>query len=242
MKDRGDNVTRLPPDDSLTILAKAIGYRFQNEELAIRALTHKSYANENQSANEDNQRLEFLGDAVLGLVVAEALMERLPKANEGQMTPMRAALVKESTLAEIARNIQLGVLMRFGKGEEKNNGRDRHSILADALEAVVGAVYLDGGYAASRDAVLVLLGDLLEEVAEGLYPDDAKTALQEILQANSANVPRYHVVDEQGPDHAKVFEVEISVDDKALARGRGRSKKEAEKDAARRALKVVEKK
>lgn len=234
-------MTRLPANDSSEILAEAVEYQFRNDELALLALTHKSYANENLSATEDNQRLEFLGDAVLGLVVAEALMERLPTAPEGQLTPMRAALVKESTLADIARRIKLGDLLRLGKGEEMNNGRDRSSILADAVEAVVGAVYLDGGYAASREAVLELLGDLLDQVAFGAYPDDPKTALQEILQANSANVPRYRVVDEEGPDHAKVFEVEISVDDKVLARGRGRSKKQAEKDAARRALKVVEK-
>jgi len=235
-------VTRLPAEDSpQQILADAIGYQFKNKELALLALTHKSYANEHYSAPEDNQRLEFLGDAVLGLVVAEALMERLPNAPEGQMTPMRAALVKESTLAEMARRIQLGDLMRLGKGEEKNNGRDRPSILADALEAVVGAVYLDGGYKASRNAVLTLLGDRLEQVVDGAFPDDAKTALQEILQARSASVPQYSVVGEEGPDHAKVFEVEISVGDQVLAQGRGRSKKQAEKDAARRALGVVEK-
>ncbi|MCP4678819.1 MAG: ribonuclease III [Deltaproteobacteria bacterium] len=222
------------------LVSEKLNYVFSDSKLLTQALTHKSFANENLGKGEDNQRLEFLGDAVLGLVVAEALMERLPKAAEGQLTPRRAALVNESSLAQLARQIDLGDIIRLGHGEEKNNGRDRPSILADAVEAVVGAVYLDGGYEASKTVVLGWLEPMLEQVVSGTFPDDAKTALQEVLQARNTNIPRYRIVGEEGPDHAKVFEVEITVDGKVLARGRGRSKKDAEKDAARRALSAVE--
>ncbi|MCP4599753.1 MAG: ribonuclease III [Proteobacteria bacterium] len=222
------------------VLAEKIGYVFSNQKLLEQALTHKSFANESSMKGEDNQRLEFLGDAVLGLVVAEALMVRLPDVSEGQLTPRRAALVNEASLAEFARNVDLGDILRLGRGEEKNNGRDRSSILADAVEAVVGAVYLDGGHDASKDVVLRWFGSKLEQIVDGERPDDAKTALQEALQAKSACIPRYRTVSEKGPDHAKVFEVEISIGDDVLARGCGRSKKEAEKDAARRALSTVE--
>ncbi len=233
-------MTTSDPDDAAEILARQLGYTFSDGRLLVKALTHKSYANEKLKLGEDNQRLEFLGDAVLGLVVAEALMARLPDATEGELTPRRAALVNETSLASLARRVELGDLLRLGRGEEKNNGRDRSSILADAVEAVVGAAYLDGGYAASRDLVLRWLGPALEKVAEGDTPDDAKTALQEALQARNENIPVYRIVAEEGPDHAKVFEVEISVRGAVIARGRGRSKKEAEKDAAKRALGAVE--
>ncbi len=226
--------------DFVTLVSEKLNYVFSDSKLLMQALTHKSFANENSGKGEDNQRLEFLGDAVLGLVVAEALMERLPGATEGLLTPRRAALVNESSLAELARQISLGEIIRLGHGEEKNNGRDRPSILADAVEAVVGAVYLDGGYEVSKTFLLNWLKPMLEQVVSGAFPDEAKTALQEVLQGRNANIPRYRIVGEEGPDHAKVFEVEITVDGNVLARGRGRSKKEAEKEAARRALGALE--
>lgn len=233
----------MSPIDSADILDFAklkLGYVFEQDELLRQALTHKSHANENPASSEDNQRLEFLGDAVIGLVVAEVLMERLPNAAEGQLTPRRAALVKEESLAGLARKIDLGSMLLLGRGEELNNGRDRDSILADAVEAVIGAVYLDGGYERSRAVFLNWVGVELEEVISGDRPDDAKTALQESLQAKNASAPEYRVVGEEGPDHAKIFEVEISAGGECLARGRGRSKKEAEKDAAKRALEALE--
>lgn len=212
-------------------------YEFKDIALLECALTHRSFANENSESVMDNQRLEFLGDAVLGLVVAEALMERHPDAPEGVMTEKRATLVNEGSLADIAREIDLGSVLRLGRGEELSNGRDRTSILADALEALLGAVYLDGGYRAAREVVLRWFGDRLDEDLDREEGGDVKGALQRILQERSLDPPTYRLVNEEGPDHAKVFEVELVSEGKVLSTGRGRSKKEAEKRAAARALK-----
>jgi ribonuclease-3 len=234
-------LTKSRIENAVQTIFKELHYEFSNTRLLEEALTHKSFTNENLGTDEDNQRLEFLGDAVIGLVVAEALMERLPQATEGQLTPRRALLVKEASLAEMARGIHLGDLLLLGRGEEMNNGRDRPSILSDAVEAVVGAVYLDGGYDASRKLVLKWIGSQFALVSDTARPVDVKTFLQEVLQAKGVEMPCYEVIGEEGPDHEKIFEVEISVGKSVLARGRGRSKKEAEKDAARRALNEVEK-
>jgi ribonuclease-3 len=233
-------VTNLVFQEASKVVFDHLGYEFSKEELLIRALTHTSFVNENPGEKYDNQRLEFLGDAIIGLTIAETLMERLPDATEGQLTPRRSALVREKTLAELARRIDLGNLLRLGHGEDMNNGRDRSSILADAVEALIGAIHLEGGYEASRAATLKWFGGMLDEIVDGARPDDVKSSLQEALQAYSKEVPTYRVVREEGPDHAKVFEVEISVDGEVLACGRGKSKKAAEKDAAKRALGAME--
>jgi ribonuclease-3 len=222
------------------IVAKRLGYEFVDPGLLLKALTHKSFANEQLTKGEDNQRLEFLGDAVLGLVVAEELMDRLPGAPEGQLTPKRAAIVNEIRLAELAAKINLGTIIRLGRGEEKNNGRDRSSILADAVEAVIGAIYLDGGFSAAKQVVINWLGSALDNVAKDDFLGDPKTLLQEKFQSLNTEAPIYRVVNEEGPDHDKIFEVEISLGDTVLARGRGKSKKDAEKDAAKRALETAE--
>ncbi len=232
-------VAKLGSEEASSVILEHLGYEFSSNELLVMALTHKSYVNEVPGERGDNQRLEFLGDAVVGLVIAEALMEKLPDSQEGQLTARRSVLVREESLAGLARQIGLGDLLKLGHGEELNNGSDRSSILADAVEAVMGAVYLDGGYEASRKAILKWFGGTLDEAAGGARPDDAKSLLQEALQAQSRNVPEYQVVREEGPDHAKVFEVEMSVEGAVVASGRGRTKKAAEKDAAKRALKVV---
>jgi len=213
-----------------------IGHAFRDARLLEEALTHRSYQNEHPESALHNERLEFLGDAVLGMIVAEALMQLAPDASEGQLTLRRAALVNERTLARIAGELGLGEALRLGRGEEKNNGREKPSILADAVEAVVGAVYLDGGLDAARDAVRGLLGDALDDAANGAVGADVKTALQERLQAGGGGTPSYHVVATSGPDHLKEFEVEIVFEKTVIAHGRGRSKKEAEMDAARNAL------
>lgn len=213
-----------------------IGHAFRDPRLVEEALTHRSYQNEHPEAASHNERLEFLGDAVLGMIVADALMRLAPGASEGQLTRWRAALVNEATLAGVARELGLGEALRLGRGEEKNNGREKPSILADAVEAMVGAVYLDGGLGAAQEAVRGLLGEALEDAASGAVGPDVKTVLQERLQAGGGGTPSYHVVATSGPEHEKEFEVEILLDDAVVARGRGRSKKEAEKDAARNAL------
>lgn len=224
----------------LAQLELKLGYKFKSEDLLLASVTHKSFANENIEVTEDNQRLEFLGDAVLGLVVAEALMEKLPQASEGELTPRRAALVNEVGLAALARRFDLGLFLRLGKGEEKNEGRGRPSILADAVESVIGAVYLDGGYDSARDVVSTLLADGLDRVVGGRPPSESKTVLQEMLQAQNKPAPEYRVANEEGPDHEKLFHVEILEEGRVLAKGQGRSKKEAEKAAATAALKSME--
>lgn len=230
-------------DEDITLIRQqleaALQYTFNNPSLLVSALTHKSFANEMPGKVEDNQRLEFLGDAVLGVVAAEVLMERLPDAPEGILTQRRAALVNEGSLAELARDIHLGSALRLGRGEELSNGRDRSSTLCDAVESVFGAVFLDGGFDAARLVIRGLIAEKITELVGGSHLGDAKGALQEILQAENRSGPNYRLVAEEGPDHAKVFEVEISVDGRQIAVGRGRSKKEAEKDAALQALKEV---
>ena len=226
------------PDDErpCTAAARRIGHAFRDPILLEEALTHRSYQNEHPEERAHNERLEFLGDAVLGMIVAEALMRLSPEASEGQLTQRRAALVNERTLARIAGGLGLGEALRLGRGEEKNNGREKPSILADTVEAMVGAVYLDGGIDAARDVVRGLLGEALDDAASGTVHADVKTALQERLQAGGGGTPSYHVVATSGPEHLKEFEVEIVLNDAVIARGKGRSKKEAEKDAARNAL------
>jgi ribonuclease-3 len=235
--ERSDTPATVPGDEQPgEAVALRIGHAFRDPRLLEEALTHRSYQNEHPEARAHNERLEFLGDAVLGMIVAEALMRLAPDASEGQLTQRRAALVKEATLARIARDLGLGEMLRLSRGEEKNNGRETPSILADAVEAVIGAVYLDGGLDAARCAVRGLLGEALDEAASGAVGADVKTVLQERLQAGGGGTPSYHVVATSGPEHLKEFEVEIVLNDAVIARGRGRSKKEAEKDAARNAL------
>jgi ribonuclease-3 len=235
--DKSDAAPAVGDDEGLgRAVSERIHHAFSDPELLGEALTHRSYHNEHPEERAHNERLEFLGDAVLGMIVADALMRLAPDASEGQLTQRRAALVNEPTLARIALELGLGEALRLGRGEEKNNGREKPSILADAVEAVVGAVYLDGGIDAARAVVRRLLGEALDDAASGTVGTDVKTALQERLQAGGGGTPSYHVVATSGPDHLKEFEVEIVFDDTVIARGRGRSKKEAERDAARNAL------
>jgi ribonuclease-3 len=218
-------------------LQQALDYAFASPELLRRALVHKSYRNENPSVGEDNERLEFLGDAVLSLVVGHRLMELRPDASEGDLTRMRAAVVNEAALAQVAERLSLGELLLLGRGEEQTGGRRKPSLLADACEAVVGAAYLDGGFGVARALCERLFGEALRQAAETLAREaDAKTRLQEWTQARSGEPPSYALVAQQGPDHALTFEVALSVAGRELSRGRGRSKKEAEQRAAQLAL------
>lgn len=218
---------------TLENLQENLGYRFRDESLLRGALYHSSYANEHRNENiVSNERLEFLGDAVLGFVSAEFLYSRFPHAPEGELTRIRAALVREESLFEVAQALQLGECLMLGKGEESGGGRQRPSILADCTEAVFAAVYLDGGMDCARDLihrVLLSKGDIT--VAESRRRD-YKTELQELVQRKPHQVLRYELVGQSGPDHAKVFTVAVLLNGEPVGEGSGHSKKEAEQSAA----------
>jgi ribonuclease-3 len=221
-------------------LCQRLGLEALDPVHGLAALTHKSYVNEHRDEGADNERLEFLGDAVVDLAVSHRLMERFPDADEGELSKLRALLVNEETLARVARHLGLGGLLRMGRGEEMTGGRDKSSVLADALEAVIGAVYLSSGLPGALSVVDRLFGDLLQGVAEGKSGEDWKTRLQELVQTRLRQSPRYRVVSEEGPDHSKTFEVEVTVGTELFARARGRSKKEAEQAAARETLTMLD--
>ena len=215
-------------------LEKKLGYSFQNRELLSEALNHSSYSNEHRSAGvSSNERLEFLGDSVLGFVTAEFLFKTYGKLPEGDLTRMRAALVCEQSLYEVAKLLELGQYLKLGKGEEAGGGRERQSILADAVEAVFAAVYLDGGMEQVRALISRVL---LSRAPAAEERRDYKTTLQEIVQRKSGQVLTYHMVEESGPDHNKSFLFEVRLNEAAIGLGCGHSKKEAEQDAARDAL------
>ena len=223
-------------------LEKKLNYTFHNRALLSEALSHSSYANEHRGAGAaSNERLEFLGDSVLGFVTAEFLFLQHPDLPEGDLTRIRAALVCEQSLYEVAQKLDLGRYLKLGRGEEAGGGRKRTSILADATEAVFAAVYLDGGIGAASALIhRVLLDAEREEVVEERRRD-YKTALQELVQRTPGRTITYQLVEETGPDHCRVFVMEVSVDGRVAGRGEGRSKKEAEQAAARAALEAAEK-
>jgi ribonuclease III len=216
-----------------------LGYHFQQPTLLLQALTHGSVSYETQRSGVDNQRLEFLGDAVLQLILSEALYEAMPQADEGLLTKARANLVSAKSLAQLAREIHLGSHLHLGRGEEASGGRERESTLADALEAVIGSLYLDGGLEAARDFVLRLTGERVAN-AMPLHGSNPKGDLQEKLQAVRSEGPRYSILQQAGPDHAKHFEAAVHWLGHELGRGTGRSKKEAETAAAAAALQNCE--
>ena len=214
-----------------------LGYHFIDPGLFDEALTHRSFANEQRSGSKiDNERLEFLGDAVLGLVVGEALFNRFAQSPEGELTRIRAEVVNAETLARVARSIGLGQVLRLGRGEEKTGGRDKDNILADALEAMFGAIFRDGGLVSARAVILSLLNEQIETSAERREGTDFKTRLQEYLQAQRRSTPEYVVTAAEGPEHERLFTIEARCDGELLGVGGGRSKKEAEQVAARHAL------
>ena len=220
-------------------LEKKLGYTFRDRSLLSEALNHSSYANEHRSAEvSSNERLEFLGDSVLGFVTAEFLFKTYGKLPEGDLTRIRAALVCEQSLYEVAKFLGLGQYLKLGKGEEAGGGRERPSIVADAVEAVLAAVYLDGGIGSARK---IIRRFILDREAEKSASRDYKTALQELVQRESGQVLRYQLVGESGPDHAKTFTVQVDLNGRAVGRGEGRSKKEAEQMAARAAIEALQK-
>jgi ribonuclease-3 len=224
--------------DPIERLQSEIGYRFQDRALLMEALTHRSYVNECQEPVKDNERFEFLGDAVIDLVVSEQLMARHPDAREGSLSRMRASIVSEAALASLAASIHLGEALRLGRGEEMSGGRTKPSLIANAFEALIAGIYLDGGMEKVRE-VLVLHLPFPDE--RNLTRGDPKTEIQQRIQAERHITPTYRVVEESGPDHSKEFVVEIMVGDEVLARGSGRTKKEAEQRAAGAVLEQLDK-
>jgi ribonuclease-3 len=222
-----------------TILEEKLGHFFRDSSLCEAALTHKSWMNEtHQEGRTDNERLEFLGDAVLALVTSDLLMQRFPDHTEGELSKARAAIVNEGCLAEIAEQLGLGQWIFLGRGEEQAGGRNKRSLLSNTLEALLGSIYLDGGFAATASVARRLFSTAIEELPHSVGKD-FKSQLQELAQAKVQQTPSYNVLSETGPDHAKTFEVLIRIGDREYARAFGRSKKEAQQNAAALALEMM---
>lgn len=217
---------------------KIIAYSFQDKMLLEKALTHSSYCREHGVESKDsNERLEFLGDAFFDAVISEELYKRLEKVDEGKLTKTRALIVCEKSLASVALRLGVGNFLNLGKGEEHSGGRKRESILADALEAIVAAIYLDGGFEAMRQFVAREFASAIEDALEGKLFADYKTQVQEVLQKRGKNTKIRYVTDrEEGPDHDKTFYVHLVCDGETMGRGSGKTKKEAEQNAARETL------
>jgi ribonuclease-3 len=220
----------------LAAFQERLGYRFRDENLLRLALTHPSIAHEANAATAHNQRLEFLGDSVLGLALTRQLYEKFPGVDEGALTKSRAKLVNAGSLAGHGRALGLGALLIVSRGEENNGGRERASALTDAFEALLGAIFLDGGFDAAQEFILREFAADFGTLAEPAGIENPKGELQELLQSRSPNAPQYQTVSAEGPDHDRDFECAVLHDGAELARGRGKSKKAAESDAALAAL------
>jgi ribonuclease-3 len=225
-------------------LERRINYHFRDLGLLEHALTHRSRAHEDASGGViDNESLEFLGDAVLGFVIADMLFTTFPTHSEGYKSKIKASIVSSTSLARLAEDIDLGRYVLLGRGEEKTGGRGKHAILADSFEALIAAVYLDGGIDAARAFILSRFGPLIEsggdQVAEADFTEDWKSALQERLQATGRGLPSYRLAAAEGPDHRKRFDIEVLIEGRVAGRAVGRSKKDAEQQAARAALRAI---
>lgn len=225
-------------DDDLETLEGALGHGFRARELLLEALTHRSYRNEHAEVRCDNERLEFLGDAVLQLGVSVLLMARCPEYREGQLSLTRSQVVSEPALAQVGEAMGLGRYLRLGRGEARTGGRHKPSLVADALEALIGAVYQDAGPLAAQAIVARLFEDRVARVVDDLRAD-FKSRLQEVVQAGGDQRPRYQVLAESGPVHQRVFEVAVLIGEETVATGMGRSKREAEQRAAELALAML---
>lgn len=218
-------------------LQERLGLQFEDEKLLVEALTHPSYVGEGEASRlHSNQRLEFLGDSVLGLIVSEYIFRRHPELAEGSLTKIKAVAVSEGALVQAARQLGLGDYLLLGKGEEASGGRARASILADAFEALIGAIFLQHGLEAAREFVLRVLSDSIAVIENRKHVPDYKSLLQELVQAEGRGTPTYHVLETSGPDHNKRFIVEVRARQVILGHGAGASKKEAEQSAAAEAL------
>ena len=220
---------------NIELFEQKINYEFKNKEYILEALTYSSYSNENKNY-PFNEGLEFLGDSVLSIVISDYLFKKETKLPEGELTKIRANIVCEESLSEVSKNIHLGKYMLLGKGEEATGGRERISILADALEAVIAAIYLDGGIKCAREFILTNMEKIINDSIKGKIFRDYKTCLQEVLQSNGENNIWYKLIEEKGPDHNKRFVMEVGINDTVLGVGEGKSKKDAEQVAAKCAL------
>ncbi len=220
--------------DKLQEFQKKLGYSFKNEELLKEALTHKSY-----KSPVNNERLEFLGDAVLDLIVGEYLFKKFPKAHEGELSKLRASLVNEEGFAKLANRLGIGNYIYISQAEENNEGRTKPSLLSNAFEAVMGAIYLESGLEKVRKLVLELLESVYPKIDMDSLFKDYKTTLQELTQARFGVTPTYKLLHSMGPDHKKEFEVAVTLHDKTIATAKGRSKKAAQQEAAKKALEIL---
>jgi len=231
------DVIQLTPEKSLDQLENRINYRFNNIKLLDNAVTHSSYVKEHGNRMQSNERLEFLGDAFFDAIIGEELFRLFENKEEGFLSQMRAALVCENSLAKEATRLGIGDFLKLGKGEARSGGRQRKSILADAMEAIMGAIYLDSGFEAVKGVVLAIFEDALRDVENGIIENfDYKTALQEELQKNGNIDIKYIVIKEEGPDHDKTFTVQLEIDGEPKTIGTGKSKKKSEQQAARKMM------
>lgn len=217
----------------LQLFERHAGIRFRDLEFLNQAFTHRSFANELGESTENNERLEFLGDSVLGLAVSEYLYESLPDQPEGELARIKSFVVSEASLSEIARKLRVDNYILIGRGEEYSGGRSKKAILADCLEAIIGAYYLDSGFQPSRLFVHQMLIPEINKVLENKHAKDYKTMLQEYVQKRMKTYPRYKVVQKTGPDHDRTFWIEVHIGDRSFGAGKGKNKKEAEQEAAR---------
>jgi ribonuclease-3 len=222
--------------DQLNLLEKKLGYSFKDKSLLNKSLTHKSYANENSGSLKNNERFEFLGDSVLDLLVSKHMLKEYPQYAEGRLSKIRASVVNEGCLAEIASGINLGAYLLLGKGEDLSGGRDKASLLANAFEALAGGIFLDGGLERASEVFLPYLDKKIVSFAGNSHFKDFKSELQEYTQVSRGCIPTYGITKESGPDHEKHFEVVVMVGEERMGEGDGRTKKEAEQMAAKTAL------
>ncbi|MGI6423516.1 MAG: ribonuclease III [Candidatus Dojkabacteria bacterium] len=222
-------------------LEKNLNIKFKNKELLNTALTHRSFINENREVKEHNERLEFLGDAVLELIVSVFLFDKYRDRAEGELTSFRAALVKTDSLAEVAKGLGIGTYMNMSKGEEESGGREKDYLLANTYEAILGAIYLDSGYESCTKFVHKTLLHKIEDIVEKRLDIDSKTKIQELVQSIYKSTPTYEVVKEIGPDHSKEFTVVVKIDNKVIGHGTGSSKQRAEEQAAKEGIEYIEK-
>lgn len=221
-------------------LEKTIQYTFRNKDNLILALTHSSYANEYKSEKlESNERIEFLGDSVLSVIISENIYKNYSHLSEGEMTKFRANVVCETSLEHCASSLNIGQYLLLGKGEEFTGGRTRTSILSDAMEALIGAIYIDGGFESAKNFVINHMNKYIDESIKGEIFLDYKTQLQEIVQKSNDHKVSYEIIDEKGPDHNKIFVSQVKLDEKVIGKGEGRTKKEAEQMAAKNSLKQI---